>query len=307
MTLAQLRTFVAIAREQNLTRAAESLHLSQSAISSQLKGLEDTLGVSLFERNTRGMVLSHSGQTLLSYAKDVLTACSSLQRCAESLNRGITASITIGLNTDPSFLRVSAINKRLSLLHPDLNVIFHASETAMTPQRLRNGTIDLGFFYGDISDGDITELLIATVRVCVVIPINLEPHTGPLTWEELSALPWVWVDGNFPFYRSLSKILGPNAPSPQQRVTAANEQIVHELVTAGHGIALMREDEARTLVASGKIRIWEQGWCEVPLKLGWLSERSSLSHLRKTRDVITHVWTPERLTYGDDLSDKFWL
>ena len=82
MNIPQLRSFLTIAREQNLTRAAESLNLSQSAISSQLKGLEEELGVRLFERNTRGMILSRPGQILLSHARDVMDACSSLKRSA---------------------------------------------------------------------------------------------------------------------------------------------------------------------------------------------------------------------------------
>ena len=189
MTLVQLRSFLAIAREQNLTRAAESLHLSQSAISSQLKGLEEELGICLFERNARGMTLSESGQALLAHAKDVLAACSSLQRCAESLSRGITASVTIGLNTDPTFLQVSAINKRLSLLHADLNVIFHASETISTAQQLKKGSIDLGFYYGDLLDTEIDEQLLSNVRVCVAIPSELTDLNEALTWDDLMNLP----------------------------------------------------------------------------------------------------------------------
>ena len=309
MTLTQLRSFLAIAREQNLTRAAESLNLSQSAISSQLKGLEEELGICLFERNARGMTLSESGQTLLSHAKEVLAACSSLQRCAESLSRGITASVTIGLNTDPTFLQVSAINKRLSLLHADLNVIFHASETTSTAQHLRKGSIDLGFYFGDLFDADIDEQFISNVRICVAIPGNLTDRTETLAWEDLMNLPWVWVDKEFPFYQALSDKIGPITRSPQQVVTAANEQIVLELVIAGQGIALMREDEARPLAAEGKVIIWEKGWCDIPLKLGWLKEKGSLNHIRKVREAISHIWTPatEQENYSEALTDKFWV
>ena len=307
MNISQLRTFLAIAREQNLTRAAASLNLSQSAISSQLKGLEEGLGLRLFERNTRGMILSREGEFLLPHAEDVLAACSSLQRCAESLGRGITASITIGLNTDPVYLRVSAINQRLALLHPDLNVIFHASETISTAQRLKNGSIDLGFYYGTLADGEIAERFIANVTVCVVIPGNLAINNKPLAWNDLIDLPWVWVDDKFPFYQALSKKLGSITKSPQTRVTAANEQIVHELVVAGQGVALMREDEARPLVAAGKVTLWEKGWCDIPLNLGWLREKGSLRHIQKAGDSITHVWSPERAPNDDSLADKVWV
>lgn len=307
MNIPQLRSFLTIAREQNLTRAAESLNLSQSAISSQLKGLEEELGVRLFERNTRGMILSRPGQILLSHARDVMAACSSLKRCAAGLSRGGTASITIGLNTDPVYLRVSAINKKLSLLYPDLNVIFHVSETVNTAQRLKNGSIDIGFYYGDLFDAGISEQTIANVRVCVAIPGKMISKEEPLAWDDLRSLPWVWVDDEFPFYQALSKKLGATTSSPQQIVTAANEQIVHELVVAGQGVALMREDEARPLAAEGIIKIWEEGWCDIPLKLGWVSEKYSLRHIQKAREAISHVWAPEKESHNENLSDKFWI
>lgn len=307
MTLAQIRSFLAIAREQNLTRAAESLNLSQSAISSQLKSLEDELGVRLFERNARGMTLSDAGQIISSYAKDVLASCGALQRCAESLSRGISFSVRIGLNADPNYLRVSAINQRLSLLYPDLNIIFHSSETVRTAQQLSDETIDIGFFYGDLESSTISEQQIAIVRICVVIPANLHKKAEELNWGALCRLPWVWVDDKFPFYQALAKKIGPLTNPPQQTVTAANEQIVRELVVAGQGVALMREDEARPLAAEGRIKIWEKGWCDIPLKMGWLKEREALRQIQKVREAISHIWAPQKEIDSERVTDKSWV
>lgn len=65
MELYQLKSFLAIVREQNLTRAADALNLSQSALSSQIKALEEELGLRLFKRSSRGMTLTHQGEALL--------------------------------------------------------------------------------------------------------------------------------------------------------------------------------------------------------------------------------------------------
>ena len=62
MELYQLRTFLAIADEANLTRAAERVHTSAPAVSAQLKALEEELGVRLFERTPKGMVLTPAGE-----------------------------------------------------------------------------------------------------------------------------------------------------------------------------------------------------------------------------------------------------
>lgn len=306
MELYQLRSFIAIAREQNLTRAAEAQHLSQSALSSQIKALEEELGVSLFQRTARGMSLSEPGRILLRHAQDTLEAAGALQRAAATLSRGITASVTIGLNTDPTFLRVSAINQRLALLHSDLNVIFHTSETAATALRLRKGLIDLGFFYGPLQEPDMAHAVLTQVRICVVIPIGLAPADPPKDWQEIAELPWVWVDDKFPFYRVMQEKMGSFRMAPGRIVTAANEQIVRELVIAGQGVAIMREDEARPLAAKGTVRIWDKGWGTVPLSLGWLKGNGERKPIKDVRDAAGYIWRQPLQDPGGSLADKAW-
>ena len=94
---------------------------------------------------------------------------------------------------------------------------------------------------------------------------------------------------------------------PNQTTTAIDEQIVRELVMAGQGVAVMREDEARPLEAQGKIVIWEQGWSTVPLSLGWLTKKSNDDQIRAAREAIGYVW---RESDGGDeggLAGKYWV
>ena len=76
MGLILIRTFVTLAREGNLTRTAQRLHLTQPALSLQLKKLHEQLGVVLFERTPRGMRLTRAGEQLLPAAQRALSASS---------------------------------------------------------------------------------------------------------------------------------------------------------------------------------------------------------------------------------------
>lgn len=306
MELYQLKSFVAIAREHNLTRAAEALHISQSALSSQIKVLEAELGLALFERQARGMALTEEGRILLGHAHNLLEDSEALKRTAESLRQRSRIAVNIGLNTDPTFLRISEINQRLALLHSGLSVIFHASETANTVQRLRNGLIDLGFFYGSMNEPDISQTIISQIRICVVIPKKLISDKQPGDWQEIADLPWVWVDDNFPFFLVMQEKMGDFQMRPGSIVTAANEQIVRELVIAGQGVAIMREDEAQTLVAEGRVYIWEKGWGTIPLSLAWRQEESEKSPVKETREAIGYIWGGATGEGDGSLSDKVW-
>ena len=307
MQLNQLRSFIAIAREQNLTRAAESVHLSQSAVSNQIKLLEEDLGVRLFRRTSKNMLLTDAGQTLLIYARNILKSVDDLQQRADTLRQGISSSVTIGLNTDATFLKVSAINQRIRSLRPDTSVTFQTCHSINTAQSLHQGSIDLGFFYGDDVQPGIDFQVITRVRTCVTIPARLLPDNEELTWQRIAALPWIWVDNDFPFFRVLQQSLDDETTIPNQTVTAVDEQIVRELVIAGQGVAIMREDEARPLAEQGQVSIWSRGWGEIPLCLGWLSSNSQVPRIREAVEIIEHVWNRTEETPDTIHGEKYWF
>src|SRR5205809_14411 len=90
MELYQLRSFAAVAELGHLTRAAEKLHISQPALSAQIKALEDELGVALFERTPSGMTLTAAGQRLLPEATKVVSAAGALSSHAKAFVGEIT-------------------------------------------------------------------------------------------------------------------------------------------------------------------------------------------------------------------------
>ena len=77
--LVQLRTFVAVAEEQHLTRAAERIHISLSSASAHIRGVEDALGTQLFVRTKRSLVLTRAGELLFKRAKALLNEAALLQ------------------------------------------------------------------------------------------------------------------------------------------------------------------------------------------------------------------------------------
>lgn len=138
-----LRAFEASARQLSFTRAAEELFVTQAAISHQIKALEENLGIKLFMRKNRALLLTEEGQ---SYYLDIKEVFNSLHEATERLlARGAKGAITVSLQ--PSFA-IQWLVPRLNtfnLLHPDIDVRIKAVDQ---PENSLTEDVDLAIYYG---------------------------------------------------------------------------------------------------------------------------------------------------------------
>ena len=107
----QLRTFATVAELGQLTRAGEALHVSQPAVTAQIKALEDELQVELFERTSSGMLLTRAGERLLEHAENVLAAAQELKNQAQALSGSVSGKLVLGTVVDPEFIRLGELLK----------------------------------------------------------------------------------------------------------------------------------------------------------------------------------------------------
>jgi LysR family transcriptional regulator, transcriptional activator of nhaA len=137
-----LHYFWAVAKEGNLTRAAAHLHVSQSALSSQIRQLEEQLGQPLFARVGRGLQLTEAGQLALGYAESIFTAGAELTALLREGHRDerqvlrIGAMATLSRNFQENFLRPL-------LEREDVELVLHSGSLVDLLARLRVHTLDL--------------------------------------------------------------------------------------------------------------------------------------------------------------------
>ena len=146
MDLKQLRAIIAIAETGSVTRAAQTLHVVQPALSRQLRLLEKELGAPLFERTRHGMHLTDAGQTLVDHAR---RAMRELDRArAEVVAPGtVSGSVAIGLLPSTSALLSGKLIESLRAKYPDLNVRLTIGFAGHLQQWLESGEIDLALLY----------------------------------------------------------------------------------------------------------------------------------------------------------------
>lgn len=149
MELRVLQYFLAIAREQSISGAAEALHLSQPTLSRQLKDMEDELGKQLIIRGNRRITLTEEGMILRKRAEEILE----LVKKAEdeiSLSEDIIAGdITIGTGETDSVRFLAKVAKELQKEYPLIHLHIFSGDKSTITEELDRGLIDFGLVFGE--------------------------------------------------------------------------------------------------------------------------------------------------------------
>jgi DNA-binding transcriptional LysR family regulator len=275
--LYQIKSFIEIARIRNLTKAADILNISQSALSSQIKALESYLGVSLFERTAKGMVLTSSGDILLSNAKIIVQGARAMEQKASDLRANVHGTLNIGINTEPQFIDVFGIRREVLKILPKVKINFVESQAFETREMLLQEKIDTGFHFDKIEDLSVHSIELSQVEICVVMPLSLVQNENDLSIEKIATLPWIWTEQNCPFHNKFKQAFENQFLEFNQVTDAVEEHLVRELVKSGTGLALMRKDEALELKKHGHAMIWKEKdfVLKIPLNIICLSKRKN--------------------------------
>jgi len=148
LDLRQLRYFIAVAETENVGRAAERLHISQSPLSRQIKQLEDQLGVLLFERSKQRIRLTQEGRDLLGEARTLVANASRVESFARRLGTGDAGRLSVGYVEGAMYANVvSASVRALTQAHPSVTLSLQALGTATQFDYLQRRMIDVGLAY----------------------------------------------------------------------------------------------------------------------------------------------------------------
>ncbi|MGK7892012.1 MAG: LysR family transcriptional regulator [Leptolyngbyaceae cyanobacterium] len=149
-TLDQLRILRAISAEGSFKRAADSLYVSQPAVSLQVQNLERQLDVPLFDRGGRRAQLTEAGHLLLEYGDRILSLCQETCRAIEDLQNLQGGTLIVGASQTTGTYLLPRMIGRFRQQYPDVAVQLHVHSTRRTAWSVANGQIDLAIIGGEI-------------------------------------------------------------------------------------------------------------------------------------------------------------
>lgn len=155
MDLRQLKYFIAVAEERSFSRAALRLHVSQPPLSTQLKALEDELGVRLLDRTNRGVSLTAAGRVFFDEMRAVLARLERGKEMARNAGRGDVGSLSIGFVSIADYGILPPALKEFRSLYPRVEVHLHELTTDAQMREIRAARLDLGIGIGPLDAPDL--------------------------------------------------------------------------------------------------------------------------------------------------------
>ena len=143
MNSRQLEYFLAVAHELNFTKAAESMYVSQTAVTQQIKALEEQLGVSLFERTKKKVVLTPAGKVFLQEASSILNRIDTAVERTREASSGVIGSLEIGFSVGIGNTGLAEKIQAFNEKYPNIAMKFTNQSPSMLLKMLKNGDLDL--------------------------------------------------------------------------------------------------------------------------------------------------------------------
>jgi DNA-binding transcriptional LysR family regulator len=296
MEIYQLRSFAAVAEVGHLTRAAERLHISQPALSSQIKALEDELGLALFERTPAGMALTSAGRRLLTQAQSVLSAAQALRHEAGALRGEIAGTVRLGTLADPEFIRLGELLSLTLQKHPLIRVELQHEVSGAAFQAVSAGDLDASFYYGETTHPNVSRLPLREIAYRIAAPSAWGGQIAAAGWKEVAALPWIIPPAISTHTQMATALFRKHGVQPEKFVEADNEAVVSSLVMSGLGLALIREDQAWEKAARNQICLWRDVRLVTTLQFIYLREREADPVINALLRLLRDIWTKPPLS-----------
>lgn len=290
MELYQLRGFVAVAELSHLTRAAERLHVSQPALSAQIKALEEDLGLELFERSSSGMSLTPAGHRLIGDARKLLSAAQTLRNQAQSLRGRVGGTARVGTVSDPEFIRLGDLMAAAVERHPLIEIELHHEVSGAAFQKVVSGALDASFYYGELDNERVAGLNLREISYRIVAPAGWSERIDGATWVQIAAEPWVMTPAISTHHQLASALFREHHIVPTKVVEVDDEFVVASLVVSGLGMALMREDLALEKVRAQDVCLWGDVRLSTTLKFLYLQEREQDPVIAALLDILRALW-----------------
>jgi len=242
MNIREMSYVVAVADLHNFSRAAEQCHVSQPTLSAQIKKLEESLQMKIFERNNKRVMVTEEGKSIIQSARHILQEVETIKEIAESARNPFTGKFRLGAFPTLSTYIFPDLVPEIKKLMPDLRLILIEEKTAVLIDRLHKGEIDAALLAMPIHEDafEISTLFDDQFFLAVPTdhPLNINTE---IELDELAKHRLLLLEEGHCLRDNALEICQQHNISEEQEFRATGLETLRQMVKAGTGITLMPE------------------------------------------------------------------
>jgi LysR family transcriptional regulator, transcriptional activator of the cysJI operon len=236
----QLLAFITVAEEQNFTRAAEKLHISQPAISQHIQNLERRLDVKLLDRSNKYVRLNQAGQVVYHHAKDILKLYGQMDRLVKDLKNDASGSLTIGSSLSFGEYVLPHMLVEFRKRYPKVIPTITVENTRAVVEGVARGALDIGVIEGNSFSEDVeVEPFLEDTVVVVASVHHALSSAEKVSTEQLEKETWIVREKGSGTREITDAILKTYSIHPKDMIEFTSTQIIKESLEADLGISIL--------------------------------------------------------------------
>lgn len=241
VTIEHLRAFIAVCEENGFSNAAGKLHLSQSAVSMQIRLLEQRIGATLLDRSKRPPPLTEIGRAVLDFGKQIVNTTGDLERYLQEFSSGISGEVRVGAISSISAYLLVPIVLQLIKKSPNLKISVMAQSRALLYDAVRHSDVDFAIVLSDEKPESLAVKVIRSERLCFAVSSkHFLRSKRSVTIKDLRTAPFVHSLEGREYTKMVDRLLqrvGLRDVKVAMRVS--NWESIQEAARAGIGIAVL--------------------------------------------------------------------
>ncbi|SFM49809.1 hydrogen peroxide-inducible genes activator [Shimia aestuarii] len=254
ITLRQLRYFEALAQQRHFGRAADICAISQPALSVQIKELEETLGVQLFERSARNVRLTSFGEDFAVRAREILRSIEELGDMARAAQTGFSGRLRIGVIPTIAPYLLPSIIGALSQRYPDLDIHVRETLTSTLLRELSEGRLDTAILALPVDEPGFEEIALFSEEFVLVRP-GWDGDKPVPSGEDLRKMRLLLLEEGHCFRDQALAFCNVRNALPKEGLDGSSLSTLVQMVGAGIGVTLIPEMAVPVETRSAKVAV----------------------------------------------------
>jgi len=247
-----LQVFIEVVEQSNFSRAAESLHMTQPAVSQYIKALEERLDTRLLERTNKYISLNKAGEIVYQHALEISGLYTQMQTLVDDLTEKASGELKIGASYTFGEYRLPKIIAQMKESYPNIHPSITIGNSKNIAELVNNYQIDIGIIEGHV---DYEDLLIDSLVNDSLVLVSAPGHV--INESKLEEESWIVRETGSGTREVTEKCFKTLGISPSKLLEFSSTQLIKSSVEAGLGISLMSEWVIRREVESNHLKINE--------------------------------------------------